>query len=351
MLTVQPDERSRSGNCQSNNIIGIHQTTAEVVPTKDEVKDQEIMNDLMTDIVHLQKRLSTQLQVAPFLSSSNINTMGSRKVSFSKLEDKDDKSPKYQTNGAANESTNTIDLIGKLAENTGHTDHTNSSLENFIIPVPQINFDNLKQQHGQPQTKYPKVKRSRTFSDIHEISYASSKESSASSLNVLHRSHSEDKMLKYSLNKSESGQSSQWQLLLPKPRNLVQKHRKSTNTEEDTNKRSRLLGVGSTPRATPEDTPAHEATLAAPKRPTTLVDPTKPDQNDNRKRSEAQMSHFQRQMRKLLKRVEKKAEKQRKEILLARLVLLCAVVFLITWVPFAVSMHSTELLVCELQIL
>ncbi len=345
LLTVQPDGRSRSGSCKSNGIRH-QQTAAEEAATKDEVEHQEIMIDLMTDIVHLQKRLSTQLQVAPFLSSSNVNVMGSRKVSFSKLEDEDDKSPKFQSNEAVNESINTTDLIEKLAEDTEHTDHTHSSLENFIIHVPQINFERLNQDPAKLQTKYPKVKRSRTFSDIHEISYASSKESSASSLNVLHRSHSEDKMQRYSLTKSESGQSSQWQLLLPKVHHCAQKFKRSSegninngieDITEDANKRSRLFGVGGTPSVTPEETPAHTGSNTTPKRPATLVDVTDPNLNDNRKRSQAQMSHFQRQMRKLLRRVEKKAEKQRKEILLARLVLLCAAVFLITWVPFAVS--------------
>ena len=50
-----------------------------------------------------------------------------------------------------------------------------------------------------------------------------------------------------------------------------------------------------------------------------------------------QLTYVQRQLGKLLKKVRKSVQKQRREILLARMVMMCSVVFLLTWIPYVVS--------------
>ena len=46
------------------------------------------------------------------------------------------------------------------------------------------------------------------------------------------------------------------------------------------------------------------------------------------------------QVRKVLKKLQRKADKQKKEILLAKLVVLCASLFVLTWTPYVVSTTS-----------
>ena len=113
LLNAKHHSKSRSGSRQS---------AAKLQPSKDQEqndKDQEIMNDLMTDIVQLRHRLSTQLQVAPFLTGSSANIPGSRKCSVSKLKDIEVKINKSVLDGTTLESSDTIDILDKL---TRHPD-------------------------------------------------------------------------------------------------------------------------------------------------------------------------------------------------------------------------------------
>ncbi len=60
-----------------------------------------------------------------------------------------------------------------------------------------------------------------------------------------------------------------------------------------------------------------------------------------------QINNFQTYARKLLKKVEKKAERQRREIILAQLVILCATIFIATWMPFIVSICNMCIFTCN----
>lgn len=53
-----------------------------------------------------------------------------------------------------------------------------------------------------------------------------------------------------------------------------------------------------------------------------------------------QLAYFQHQVKRVLRKIQKKANKQKKEMVLAKLVLLCAGTFIVTWLPYVVSMHS-----------
>ena len=52
------------------------------------------------------------------------------------------------------------------------------------------------------------------------------------------------------------------------------------------------------------------------------------------------VAHFQENLQKFLKKVQKKAKRQKKELLLARLVIFCSTIFVVTWVPYVVSRHA-----------
>ena len=370
LLNAKHHSKSKSGSRQS---------VAKLQPSKDQEqndKDQEIMNDLMTDIVQLRHRLSTQLQVAPFLTASSANIPGSRKSSVSKLKDIEVKINKSALDGTTLESSDTIDILDKLTRHPdsmpasrtnsesklleNHASKEHSSLENFVIEVPKLPMvqQNIhRQQQVFGTTCIPKIKRSRTFSDIHEISNSScsSRENSKSSLNNLHRSLSVDKMQKYASTASSASFRSSNNLLLPPESDHCRNHSREGNDTKIG--RSRLDATATSPEVTPEKTTKHvneEQRNCKSKTPPNVVlsnglaNSSMPI-NENGKitssktDSEEHMNHFQRQMRKLLKRVERKAEKQRREILLARLVLLCALMFLITWLPFVVSIYFSIL--------
>ena len=309
-------------------------------------KDREIMNDLMTDIVQLRHRLSTQLQVAPFLTGSTGNIPGSRKSSVSKLKDMEVNINKSTLEGTTTASSDTINIMKYDKE---------CSLENIVIEVPKLPMMRQsveKEQHLVCTTYVPKIKRSRTFSDIHEVSNSSysSKENSNSSLNDLHRSRSVDKMQKYPSTDTASFKSSN-NLILPPESRRKNSQEKNTIGNKRKNGRTRLDGTGTSPDITPQETPHHvndaQRNYKSKKPPNVVLSNGHANSAMQSKESEKaashksdneeHISHFQRQMRKLLRRVERKAEKQRREILLARLVLLCALVFLITWLPFVVS--------------
>ena len=186
LLSAKHHSKSKSGSRQS---------VAKLQPPKDQQqndKDQEIMNDLMTDIVQLRHRLSTQLQVAPFLTGSSANIPGSRKSSVSKLKDIEVKINKGVLDGTTLESTDTIDILDKLARQPdsipasrtnsesklleNHATKEQSSLENIVIEVPKLPMvqqNAQRQQQAFNTTCIPKIKRSRTFSDIREISNSS----------------------------------------------------------------------------------------------------------------------------------------------------------------------------------
>ena len=322
----------------------------------------------MTDIVQLKHRLSTQLQVAPFLTGSSTNIPGSRKSSVSKFKDIEVKINQGALEGTTIETTDTSDILRKLATqpdaayatrtclgSNANIRKEDSSLEDIVINVPKLPMvqqSAAKSQDLTCTTYVPIIKRSRTFSDIHEISNSScsSRENSNLSLHDLHRSRSVDKMQKYPSTASSVSFKSSNNLLLPPDRDRNYHH--GDGTENDVKiKRRRLDATGTSPDITPDETPNHVAEgqkKYKAKKPQSVVltnglaNTTKTTKENGKVISpkadnEEQMSHFQRQMRKLLKRVERKAEKQRREILLARLVLLCALVFLITWLPFVVS--------------
>ena len=366
LLNAKHHRKSRSGSRQS---------VAKLQPSKDQEqndKDQEIMNDLMTDIVQLRHRLSTQLQVAPFLTGSSANIPGSRKNSVSKLKDIEVKINKSALDGTTLESSDTIDILDKLARhpdsmpasrsNSGskllenHISKEQSSLENIVIEVPKLPMvqqNAHRQQQAFDRKCIPKIKRSRTFSDIHEISNGScsSRENSNSSLNDLHRSLSVDKMQKYASTASSASFRSSNNLLLPPESDHCRNHSREGNDTKI--RRSRLDATATSPEVTPEKTTNHvneEQRKYKSKTPPNVVlsnglaNSSMPIKENgkitsSKTDSEEHISHFQRQIRKLLKRVERKAEKQRREILLARLVLLCALMFLITWLPFVVSKY------------
>ena len=370
LLSAKHHSKSKSGSRSS---------AVKSQPPKDQQqndKDQEIMNDLMTDIVQLRHRLSTQLQVAPFLTGSSANIPGSRKSSVSKLKDIEVKINKGVLDGTL-ESTDTIDIFDKLARHNDSipASRTNSeskllenhatkqsSLENIIIEVPKLPMVQQNAQRQQQElgtTCIPKIKRSRTFSDIREISNSScsSRENSNSSLHDIHRCRSVDKMQKYASTASSVSFRSSNNLLLP-PDSEHCKNYNREGIENDTKiGRPRLDATATSPEVTPEKTTNHvneEQRKYKSKKPTNVIlsnglanssipRKEKGKVTASKTDSEENMSHFQRQMRKLLKRVERKAEKQRREILLARLVLLCALMFLITWLPFVVRNYfSTQ---------
>ena len=52
------------------------------------------------------------------------------------------------------------------------------------------------------------------------------------------------------------------------------------------------------------------------------------------------LDHVQQQVKKVLKKIHKTAYKQQKEIFLARIVLLCAIIFLLSWLPYAVNQFT-----------
>ena len=372
LLNAKHHSKSRSGSRQS---------AAKLQPSKDQEqndKDQEIMNDLMTDIVQLRHRLSTQLQVAPFLTGSSANIPGSRKCSVSKLKDIEVKINKSALDGTTLESSDTIDILDKLTRHPdsipasrsnsesklleNHASKEQSSLENIVIEVPKLPMvqQNIyRQQQAFGTVCIPKIKRSRTFSDIHEISNSScsSRENSNSSLHDLHRSLSVDKIQKYASTASSASFRSSNNLLLPPESDHCRNHSREGKENDTEIRRSRLDATATSPEVTPEKTTKHvneEQRNCKSKTPPNVVlsnglaNSSMPI-NENGKitssktDSEEHLNHFQRQMRKLLKRVERKAEKQRREILLARLVLLCALMFLITWLPFVVSIYFSIL--------
>ena len=55
----------------------------------------------------------------------------------------------------------------------------------------------------------------------------------------------------------------------------------------------------------------------------------------------ATLDHVQQQVKKVLKKINKTAYKQQKEIFLARIVLVCAIIFLLSWLPYAVIVFSS----------
>ena len=280
---------------------------------------------------------------------------------FPKYKDIEVQINKSALEGTTTASTDTIDIIDKLEgqQKSVPSSRSNSeskllgkeesSLENIVIEVPKLAM--IKQSAEIEQqlvctTYIPKIKRSRTFSDIYEVSNSScsSKENSNSSLHDLHRSRSVDKMQKYPSTDSASFKSSNNLLLPPDIHRKNSQERKVTGSK---NVRPRLDATVTSPDVSPVKSPnqVNESQRKyKSKKPQNVGHANSAMQlKENEKPtfrksdSEEHMSNFQRQMRKLVRRVERKAEKQRREILLARLVLLCALVFLVTWLPFVVS--------------
>ncbi len=308
------------------------------------------MNDLMSDIVHLRKRLSTQLQVAPFLTGSASNLPnGARKSSLSRT--KDTRINTRVLDGATSASTDTMEIVGQITErgkeprtktssDSNLLEHSPSkeenSLENIVIPVPTL--PTTKQDREKNQlvctTYVSQIKRSRTFSDIKELSRSgsSSKVNSYSSVQSVQRSQSVDRMTEFPSSPDAVGSCGSSKHLLPPD---AQTNGRSTNHQlqlmtsvvNGSESRPRLDAEGATPSLTPNEPPnqsaqskrrfksSHQsltaqsgkASLKSP-RPGRPAPPARVDS------AEDGASHFQRQMRKLLRRVERKAERQRREV-------------------------------------
>ena len=122
------------------------------------------------------------------------------------------------------------------------------------------------------------------------------------------------------------------------PQKLDDPHRLSIPCPVDSNPSKDGSSVHSNSSERPNDLPLasqHQETLPSLK--LTMPDTTPNIHHD-------QFVMFRQLVSKLLRKVEKKAQRQRRELLLARLVIICASIFALSWIPFIVSLHWNSLM-------